>query len=179
MKKTILTLTLAFLCSCIAQAQFTFDGLEYSMKWETSQGDASMREYLSGIETTKNWTTMLTLQSHPSAKKIAEVVQPYLDARINIIALKPKVHPNQEGDLTDIILELFLGGPGLTPHIEFVLARFIETDKGVFVIVYSNKIPLKSKKKNQEININHIVEAKDAWIKELQSISEDSIIQEF
>ena len=47
------------------------------------------------------------------------------------------------------------------------------------MIVYSNKIPLKSSKKNQEININHIVEAKDAWIKELQSISEDSIIQEF
>ena len=179
MKKTNLILTLTFLCPYIAPAQLTFDGIEYSMKWETSQGDVSMREYLSGIETTKNWTTMLTLQSHPSVKKKEEVIQPYLDARMKIIALKPKLHPKQEGDLSDIILELLLGGPGLTPHLEFVLARFIETDNEVFVIVYSHKIPLKSKKKNQNININHIVEAKDAWIKELLSIPEDSIIQEF
>lgn len=179
MKKTILTLTLAFLCSNVAPAQFTFDGKEYSMKWEASQGDATMREYLSGIETTKNWTTMLTLQSHPSVMKKEEVIQPYLDARMKIIALKPKLHPKQEGDLSDIILELLLGGPGLTPHLEFVLARFIESDKGVHVIVYSHKIPLKSMKKNQDINITHIVEAKEAWIKELLSIPEDSIIQEF
>ena len=86
---------------------------------------------------------MLTLQSHPAAKKIADVVQPYLDARKNIIALKPKLHPKQEGDLTDITLELADQVSRAPRESIFFLARFIETDKGVFVIVYLKQDSIK------------------------------------
>jgi len=138
-----------------------------------------MKEYLTGPETTENWTTMLTLQAHPKATEVKEVSGPYFEARKSIVAMPPQLHPKKEGVFDDVILELFLGGPGLTPHLEFVLARFIKTDRGVFMITYSHKIPLKSKKKNQDINIDHIAKGKEAWIKELLDIPVESVTNEF
>jgi hypothetical protein len=179
MKKTILTFILTVLCFSCAQAQFIFGGNDYSMKWEASQGDANMKEYLVGTETTENWTTMLTLQAHPKATEVKQVSAPYFEARKSIVAMQPQLHPKEEGDFTDVVLELLLGGPGITPHLEFVLARFIQTEKGVYMITYSHKIPLKSKKKNQDINIDHIANGKEAWIKELLNIPVESITKEF
>ena len=179
MKKSITILSLAASLVCSLQAQVSFDEKEYTNAWETSQNGAIMKEFLSGDETTSEWTTMLTLQSHPKAKKLKEVSGPYFEARKSIVALPPQLHPKEEGDFTDTVLELFLGAPGKTPHLEFVLARFIETGQGVYAAIYSHKIPLKSKKKNQNINVDEVMKNKDSWIKELLNLSIESIKNEF
>lgn len=133
-----------------------------------------MKEFLSGEETTENWQTMLTLQSHPAAGRVREVTGPYYDARKTIVALPPKLHHKKEGDGSDIVLELFLGGPGRTPHIEFVLARFIGTDSGVFAVIYSHKLPAV-----KDVNVDEIMEKKEEWISELFGLPSDLIRKEF
>ena len=179
MKNTIISLTVAVLSACSLNAQLSFDQKEYSKAWETSQSGAIMKEYLTENETTESWSTMITLQAHPNAKEVKEVSGPYYEARKSIVALPPQLHPKREEDFTDAILELFLGAPGVTPHLEFVLARFVQTDQGVYAMIYSHKIPLKSKKKNQNVDVDHIMSSKEEWIKELLNIPVESITNEF
>lgn len=177
--KNLITAIISLSIACATYAQFTFDGKEYSKQWEGAQGDASMIEFLTEGETKETWSTMLTLQAHSKAKELKEVSGPYYEARKSIVAMQPKVHPKEKGGASDSVLELFLGAPGVTPHIEFVLARFIQSEHGVHMITYSHKIPLKSKKKNQNINVNDVMNNKDSWIKELLEFSPESIRNEF
>ncbi|HZQ46737.1 MAG TPA: hypothetical protein VFC07_06995, partial [Verrucomicrobiae bacterium] len=113
-----------------------FDGGAYSAGWEAKTNGATIKEYFSKNESTNTWTTMIALQAHPEAKKVKEVSGPYFEARKSIIALPPKVHPKRKNDSSDVVLELFLGAPGKTSHLEFALVRFVETDSGVYVVAY-------------------------------------------
>jgi len=164
----LLALTMAFTSS--AMAQLRFDGSNYTEKWHATEGGATMKEYYTDADTTQNWSTMLTIQSHPSAHKVSEVCGPYYEARKSIVAQQPNAHAKTEGDPKDVVLELFLGAPGVTPHLEFALARFIETEKGVFVIVYSHKVPFQGTARNQNVDVSEIMKKKDGWLKELFDI---------
>jgi len=138
-----------------------------------------IKEYLSGNETTENWQTMFTLQAHPAAKKIEEVSRPYFEARNSIIALPPKVTQKRPGDSSDVAVELFLGAPGKTPHFEFALVRFIEDESGVYLVVYSQKMPWISKNKKQDINVDEIMRNKSDWLNEIFAIPVEQVKKEF
>lgn len=177
MKAPSIVVAVLFLGGFAAKAELKFDGDAYSAGWEAKTNGATIKEYFSKKESTNTWTTMITLQAHPGATKVKEVSGPYFEARKSIVALPPKVHPKRKDDLSDVVLELFLGAPGKTSHMEFSLVRFIETDSGVYVVAYSHRFPFP--KKNQRINVDLAMKNKDRWIQELLDIPVESIKHEF
>jgi len=161
-----------------AHAQFKFDGEDYTVGWQASTNGAVLKEFFRKKETTNTWKAMLTFQSHPTAKKVKDVSAPYFEARKSTMALPPKIHPKTKGDASDVVVELFLGTPGKTPHLEFVLARFIETDSGVYAVIHSRKYPM-SKRKNQNLDVSDAMKNKEKWIQELLAIPVESLKQQF
>lgn len=161
-----------------AHAQFKFDGEDYTVGWQASTNGAVVKELFRSKETTNTWKAMLTFQSHPGAKKVKDVSAPYFEARKSIMALPPKAHPKTKGDPSDLVVELFLGAPGKTPHLEFVLARFVETDTGVYAVIHSRKYPM-SKRKNQNLDVSDAMKNKEKWIAELLALPVESIKQQF
>lgn len=159
-------------------AQIKFDGEDYTLGWQASTNGSVVKEFFRNKETTNTWKAMLTFQSHPAAKKVKDVSAPYFEARKSIMALPPKIHPKTKGDPSDAVVELFLGAPGKTPHLEFVLARFLETDSGVYAVIHSRKYPM-SKRKNQNLDVTDAVKNKEKWIQELLAIPVESIKQRF
>ena len=75
---------------------------------------------------------------------------------------------------TDVVLELFLGAPGRTPHLEYVLARFIATEPGVHSIVYCRKFPFTGNG-DQNVNVDAAIKNSARWIRELQNVPVDSV----
>ena len=57
---------------------------------------------------------------------------------------------------------------------EFALTRFLETDSGVYVVVYSHKL---SSDKGKKINVDVVMKNKEKWIQELLEMPVDSIKQ--
>lgn len=161
-----------------AKGDFKFDGAAYSLGWEVEKNHAIIKEFFSANQTTNNWSTMITFQAHPGATKIKEVSGPYYEARKSIVALPPKVYPKRTNDSSDVVLELFLGVPGKTSHLEFALVRFVQTEFGVYVVAYSHKFPL-SKKKNQKIDVDVVMKQKEKWIRQLFEIPTEAIKQKF
>jgi hypothetical protein len=177
--KTLSVIFAVLLLSGVAvKADFKFDGAAYSLAWEAETNHAIIKEFFCQNETTNNWTTMVTFQAHPGAAKVKEVSGPYFEARKSIIALPPKIHPKRTNDTSDVVLELFLGAPGKTSHLEFALVRFIETESGIYVVAYSYKLPL-SKKQNQDFNVDVVMKQKEKWIRQLLQIPVEAIKQQF
>jgi len=178
MKKTIFTLAFLLLIQLVSKAEIKFDGKVYSPGWEAKTNGSTIKEFFTDQETTNTWKTLITFQAHPKETKIKAVSGPYFEARKSLVALEPKLHEKKEGDQSDVILELLLGKPGKTDHLEFVLTRFVETPTGVYAVIYSNRIPL-SKRKNQNIDVNVFMKNKDNWIQQLFEMPVDSIKQQF
>ena len=174
MKKIILASAALLLAQLVSRGEIRFDGQVYSLGWEAKTNGATIKEFYTGHERTNTWKTMVTVQTHPNATKVKEVSGPYFEARKSLISMAPKVHAKKEGDSSDAILELFLGIPGKTDHLEFVLARFVETPAGVNMVVFSYRLPL-SKKKNQDIDVSAVMKNNDKWIQQLFDIPVDSI----
>ena len=144
-----------------------FDGSEYRQVHRASEGPNQLVELLKGKESVKNWSTMISVHSYPAAREIGEIVGPHVDARKHLFAIKPEVF---QKDLTehkhDVLLQLFLGAPGQTPHVEFVLARFVQPQEGgCYAVIYSHK--LKAKK---NIDVSEVMNQKDKWIEQLSDI---------
>jgi hypothetical protein len=178
MKKVLLAIALLVAAQVVSKADLKFDGNVYTQGWEAKTNGVTIKEFYTQKETTNTWKTMITFQSHPGVTNIAKVSGPYFEARKAIVALPPKAHSKKPDDSSDVILELFLGKPGMTDHLEFVLARFIQTPTGVYLMVYSYRLPL-SKRKNQDINVNAVMKNKDKWIQELFEVPVESIKQRF
>lgn len=174
MKQLSVTFAVLLLSGVAVKADFKFGGTVYSLGWETKTNHAVIKEFFAPRETTNTWKTMITLQAHPKATKTKEVYVPYYDARKALIGMPPKFHRQKTNDDSDLIFELFIGAPGKTPHLEFALARFVETEAGVFVVAYSHKLPM-SKKKNQKINVDAVVAHKEKWIQELLEMPIEAI----
>lgn len=177
--KVRITLFAALLFGAVlGKAEIKFDGTVYSLGWETETNHVTIREFYTRGETTNTWKTMLTIQVHPDATKVKQVSGPYFEARKSLVALPPKAHTKKKGDSSDAIIELLLGAPGKTTHLEFALVRFIETDSGVYVVAYSNRIPLSSTK-NQDVNVNVFMKNREKWTQELFEIPIDSVKKGF
>jgi hypothetical protein len=170
--------TVLFFGALLGKAEIKFDGTVYSLGWETETNHVTIKEFYTRGEATNTWKTMLTIQSHPNATQVKEVSGPYFEARKSLVALPPKAHAKKKGDSSDVVLELLLGAPGKTTHLEFALVRFIETDSGVYVVAYSNRIPL-SDTKNQNIDVNVFMKNKEKRIQELFEIPVDSVKKGF
>lgn len=170
---------LVCVCGRATAADFTFDGAGYSCGWEGKEASGSIKEYFTGDEQPETWKTLITVTCHPEAVKLADVTGPYFDARKAIVAMPPKAHrtPGSEG-ATDVVLELFLGAPGRTPHLEYVLARFIATDPGVHSIVYSRKFPFTGKG-DQNVNVDAAIKNSAHLIRELQAVPVEAVRQCF
>lgn len=180
MKATWIAFLILFLGGVAAKAEgeFKFDGSVYVMRWEARTNNTTIKEFLTGNETTNTWKTMITLQAHPKATKVKDVSGPYFEARKSLIAVPPKAHLKRKDDLTDVVLEFFLGAPGKTSHMEFALIRFIETDSGVYTVAYSQRFPL-GKSKNQNINVDVVMKNKEKWIQQLLEIPVETIKHRF
>jgi hypothetical protein len=165
------------LCGCgpVRAADFMFDGAGYAFGWEGKEGSGSIKEYFTGDEKPETWQTLITVTRHPEAVKLADVTGPYFEARKAIVAMPPKAHrtPGSEG-ATDVVVELFLGAPGRTPHLEYVLARFIATDPGVHSIVYSRKFPFTGNG-DQNVDVDVAIKNSARWIRELQNVPVESV----
>jgi hypothetical protein len=160
------------------KAEIKFDGDTYSLGWETKTNHVTLMEYYARGETTNTWKTMLTIQAHPDATEVKQVSGPYFEARKSLLALPPKAHEKKKGESSDVVLELLLGAPGKTTHLEFALVRFIKTDSGVYVVAYSSRIPL-GKAKNQDVNVDVFMKDKDKRIQQLFEIPVDSVKKGF
>ena len=178
MKVYITLFAILFFGALVGKAEIKFDGDAYSLGWETETNHVTIKEFYTHGETTNTWKTMLTIQAHPDATQVKQVSGPYFNARKSLLALPPKAHAKIKGDSSDVVLELLLGAPGKTTHLEFALVRFIETDSGVYLVAYSNRIPL-SGTKNQNINVDVFMKNKEKRIQELFEIPVDSVKKGF
>ena len=178
MKKAALTAAFVLLGGSAVAADFQFNGAEYVFGWAGKDGDAAIKEYFVGDETPETWKTLITVTYHPEATKLADVTGPYYKARKSIVAMQPKAHSQKDGDDNDVVLEVFLGAPGRTPHMEYTLARFVETDSGVYSLIYSHKFRFAGKG-DQNINVDVAVRNSKRWIRELQEIPVESVEQCF
>ena len=163
-----------FLSGVAVKADFKFDGDAYLLSWEAETNHAIIKEFFTRKETTNNWKTMITFQAHPDARNVKEVSGPYFEARKSIVGVPPKIHPKRTNDTSDVVLELFLGAPGKTSHLDFALVRFVGTESGVYVVAYSYKLPL-SKRKNQDVNVDVVMKQKEKWIRQLLEIPVEAI----
>ena len=178
MKKVILAFAVLLAAQLISKADLKFDGNVYVQGWEAKTNGVTIKEFFTRQETTNTWKTLITFQSHPGETNIGNVSGPYFEARKAIVALAPKAHPKKDGDSSDVILELFLGKPGKTDHLEFVLARFVQTPTGIYMVVYSHRLPL-SQRRNQDVNVNEVMKNKEKWIQQLFEMPIESIKQKF
>ncbi len=178
MKTLSVVFAVLLLSGVAAKADFKFDGDLYSLGWEAKTNHAIIKEFYARNETTNNWTTMITFQAHPTAVKVKEVSGPYFDARKSIVLVRPKLHPKRTNDFSDVVLELFVGAPGKTSHMEYTLARFIETGSGVYVVIYCYKLPM-TQERNQDINADVVARHREKWIQELLEVPVEAIKQKF
>ena len=155
-------------------ADFEFDGAGYDFGWEGKDTTGFIREYFKGEEKPETWKTLITVTHHPDARKLADVTGPYYEARKTIVAMQPKAHRQKGGGDTDVVLELFLGAPGKTPHLEYSIARFVETDTGVYSVVFCRKFPFAGKG-DQNVDVDIAIRNGARWISELQAIPIESV----
>jgi hypothetical protein len=149
-----------------------FDSATFQQAWVGAQDRARVIEYIPAGEATDTWSRMISLQCHPYASELKEVTGPYYAARKGLVAMQPEVVENEQGNRQDSSLVLFLGGPGVTEHVEFVIARFITQDSGgVYAIVYSHRFPA-----SKNVDVSAAVENKDRWIQLLAEASLESIV---
>jgi hypothetical protein len=167
------TLTLALLSGDLwARASISFDGTVFEQSWSGAQGNARVIEYLPHGATSKNWERMLSIQCHPVANELKEVTGPYYEQRKSLVATRPSVIKNKQDHKEDASLVLFLGKPGATEHIEFVIARFIARETGgVYAIIYSHKFPAA-----RNVDVSVAVENKERWNQLLAEVSLPDIV---
>lgn len=166
-----------------ATGSLTFDGQLFRYGWGAEAGGSKLKEYYLPGEGPQNWTKMLTLQFHPTAKTVAAVTQPYLASRAPFISMAPKTFNKpqtvQTVPPTDTVLQLGLGAPRLTPHFEFVTARFSACPEGVIGIIFCYRTPFTGSDPHQKIDLSEPKKKNPLWRAELFKIPTPQLIEEF
>lgn len=176
MKRILAAIAFVLLGRLACADDFTFDGVTYSLGRQGDREDSSARVYFTGDETPLTWKTLITVTHHPGAKKIADVTGPFFKACRSMVAMPPQAHVKESGDESDVVLELFVGVPGKTQYLRFLLGRFIETDSGVYSISYSRKFPFAGRG-DQNVDVDVAIKNRERWIRELHDIPFESINQ--
>lgn len=121
----------------VSSDQVDFDGEIYKRVWSTEIDGVLLVEYLRDGETVKKWNQMLSVQIHPNAKRIADVMNPYAAARKEFYLSDVRIYEDKSGE--DMIFE-FLLAPNKS-YVEFVLLRaFSNPNEPVILYILSVKL---------------------------------------
>lgn len=152
---------LAVSAPCLA---IDFDGAKYVEGFRQADADSTIIEYVPPGSTVEKWATLLTIQCHPDATALKDVVGPYFEARRSMIATAPEAIPNESAYAEDANLLLFLGSPQMG-RVEFSIARWVRKDKGVIGLIYSYNLPVQ-----QNVDVTVVMTNRDRWIKNLAAV---------
>lgn len=59
-----------------SEPHIEFDGESYGEVWSNDESGVTLTEYLRDGETVSKWSRMLSVQSHPGASAVADVMRP-------------------------------------------------------------------------------------------------------
>jgi len=153
-----------------ADESVVFDNDRYSTSFSANENGKQLIELTKDGEDVDSWSSLISLQCHPNAVQLKEVIGPYYNARSKLVAMKPEVIVNTDQN-TDSSILLLLGGPGATPNIEFVVARFfIAPQGGVYAAIYSHRLAA-----DETVDVSRIMESKTSWNDQLVSITASTI----
>ena len=68
-----------------------FDAEAYIEVWSVEQEGARLTEYIRSGENLSTWKQMISVQLHPRASRVADVMNPYAAARKPLYAAKPQI----------------------------------------------------------------------------------------
>jgi len=153
-----------------AAEQVVIDGTTFTYASSSKSDGATLVEFVAPGESIDHWERLVSIQCHPSATALKDVINPYLEARKDLIAVRPEFLRNKPGSLDDLSIVLFLGKPGM-PQLEFVIARFAEAKPaGVAMVAYSRRFPM-----GKNVDVSAAMEGKSRWKDQLASISLEQI----
>ena len=79
--RTILLGVLLFALPALAKTTVDFDDEAYIEVWSVEQEGARLTEYIRSGENLSTWKQMISVQLHPGASRVAQVMNPYAAAR--------------------------------------------------------------------------------------------------
>ena len=111
---------------CIAaERSVTFLGETYTEASASTLAGAALHEFTRGGEGLDSWTRLLTIQCHPTASRMADVINPYLKARQGLFLSKPSfIRSPNDGDAGLVLIGVL--GQSKATTFEFVVIRFSE-----------------------------------------------------
>jgi hypothetical protein len=153
-----------------AAEDLTFDGEIYGRAFSAQRDGAYLYEFVRGAESTAGWTQLVSVQVHPRASRIADVMNAYAAARQPLYLRDVAVYRQQAGaHAEDVIFEFLLLAPDRS-HVEIDLVRAV-SDPGepVVLYVFSKRIP--SDAEGGKAGLRAASEKRSAWLRELGRLS--------
>ncbi len=127
-----------------AAAQVVFDGTSYVQAHTAAKGTSRLYEFVPRGQRLTSWKELISVQCHPGAKSLRDVIQPYMASRSKFSVAKPRVVTNAKGTPPSDVSVVLLLGTGKEPHVELSLARFVQSPgKGVYAAIFSKRYPVK------------------------------------
>ena len=168
--RAILLVVMLVAPPAFAKSTLDFDGEAYIEVWSVEQEGARLTEYLRSGENLSTWKQMISVQLHPRASRVADVMNPYAAARKPLYAAKPQTFQSDDSThAEDFIFEFLLRAPDKS-HLEFVLLRaFSDPNEPVTLFVFSRRIPLDDQEK-AELELAEIKQKRSAWIQSLKRL---------
>jgi len=164
--KTIIALLILFISPLVyASEAIEFDGEKYNVAWSKKVSGKKITEYLKKGETIKNWSSMITVNQYVNARKVKEVIVPYLNSVKPMLALKPDILRDTRGPDSNILIVLVLLAPDRS-HYEFIVHRFVD-GKGFSVAstFFSYYLPFE-----KNLDFTFVMKMKNRWITEISNL---------
>ncbi len=167
-------LLFAFAASVSAESKIEFDGDTYTEAVAITEGKVRRTEYLRSGETLSAWTQMISVQIHPDATSVSDVMNPYAEARQELYAAEPLIYKKEDGEhAEDMIFEFLLLAPDKS-FAEFVLVRaFFDPDEPVTLYVMSKRVSL-ADEVAAEAELGKLGAERQDWFRALAALSVDA-----
>jgi hypothetical protein len=85
---------------------------------------------------------LVSIQCHPSATALKDVINPYLEARKDLIAVRPEFLRNKPDSLDDLSIVLFLESPACRSSSSSSRGFAEAKPSGVAMVAYSRRFPM-------------------------------------
>jgi hypothetical protein len=166
----LLLLILVDLPTAAAPGHLEFDGETYQKARSATEGGVDLIEYLREGETESSWDQMISLQIHPHASRIADVMNPYAAARKPLLVRDVAIYRSSSGDhAEDSIFEFLLGAPDGS-HMEFALVRAVaDPNRPVTLFIFSKRIPVSNTVSAEEI-LSKALDKRADWLRSLTAL---------
>jgi hypothetical protein len=157
------------------QGEITFSGEKYQVAYSKTVDGVKLTEYLRPHETLKEWRQMITVQEHPGASRIADVMNPYAAARKRLYLKDVQLYTkNNEVGFEDAIFEFLLKSPDGS-FMEFTLVRAVaKTGQPVVLYILSKKITFKEESV-MAAELKEAYEMRRVWFPALGKMSFDGL----